>query len=229
MQGIIQREMARDHLLAKAIPLTEEQKQQSVPAYLSYLGLRQEVDLQRWRLAEAVDDSALQARAERFLAWRMLCEQRYRSQISSLFLKRKSSLDRVVYYLHWLDDEALSQELFIRLKEQECSFEQLLCSLPPSEDDPLTSGRHGPVPLSDLPPVLAELLRVSQPGQAWPPRPVEGGWLIVQLEEMQPAVFNQSIKVDLALELGDRWLKECIDSLAKSTKSQHPTVPHLQT
>jgi len=218
--------MARDHLLAKAIPLTEEQKQQSVPAYLSYLGLNQEADLQRWRLAEVVDDSALQARAERFLAWRMLCEQRYRSQISSLFLKRKSSLDRVVYYLHWIDDEALSQELFIRLKENECSFEQLLSSNDFSTQSPCLSGKHGPVPFADVPPVLAELLRVSDPGQIWPPRAAEGGWILVQLETICPAVFNQGIKLELTLELGDRWLEECINnSLKKNGVSTPDSLP----
>ena len=216
--GVIHRELARDQLLSKAIPLTEEQRQQSLGAYLAYLGLSQQADVQRWALAEAVDQEALQCRAERFLAWRILCEQRYKSQISSLFLKRKSALDRVVYYIYWTDDEALAHELFIRLKEQECSFEHLLSSLPSSVGAPIDCGKHGPIALSDVPPTLAELLRVSEPGQTWPPKPAEGGWVIVQLKELQPAVFNQSIKLELALELGDQLLKECIESFSKQEK-----------
>jgi hypothetical protein len=57
---------------------------------------------------------------------------------------------------------------------------------------------------------LAELLRVSDPGQVWPPQRAEDGWVIVQLEELQPSVFNQALKREFALELGDRWLQECI-------------------
>ena len=211
LQGLIRRELARDQLLAKAIPLTEEQKQQAVPTYLASLGLTSQSDLQRWMLAEAVDEEQLQSRAERFLAWCQLCDQRYRNQISSLFLKRKSALDRVVYSLHWVDDEALAHELFIRLKERECSFEQLFCSLPVAREEGLPSGKQGPIALSEVPQALAEILRVSEPGQVWPPRPAEGGWVIVQLEELQPAVFNQALKRDLALELGDRWLQECME------------------
>lgn len=218
--GVVERELARDQLLATALPLTDEQKQQVLPAFLSYLGLNTEAELQRWMVAEAVDQQALQCRAERFYLWWMLCEQRFRNQISSLFLKRKSALDRAVYSLHWVDDEALAHELFLRLKEKECSFEQLFGSLPACRDEGLPSGKMGPVPLADVPPALAELLRVSEPGQVWPPRPAEGGWVIVQLEELQPAVFNQALKREFALELGDRWLQECMQVAAKQASRQ---------
>ena len=126
----------------------------------------------------------------------------------SLFLKRKSQLDRAVYSLHWVDEEALAHELFIRLKERECSFEQLFCSLPDDRKEGLPSGKHGPTKLEMLPDALAQILRVSTPGQVWPPREAEGGWVILQLEELQPAIFDKSLKQQFALELGDRWLTE---------------------
>lgn len=225
LQGLIQREMARDQLLAKAIPLTDEQKQQAVSTFVAHLGLSTKAELQRWMLAEAVDEGQLQCRAERFLAWCQLCDQRFRNQISSLFLKRKSALDRVVYSLHWVDDEALAHELFIRLKERECSFEQLFCSLPASREEGLPSGKQGPIALSEVPQALAEMLRVSEPGQVWPPRQAEGGWVIVQLEELQPAVFNQSLKREFALELGDRWLQECMELATRKAAKVNPSRP----
>lgn len=208
LYGLIRREETRDRLLSAAKPLTAEDKQKCIGVYLSSLGISSEEELSRWMLSEALDQEQLQVRAERFLLWLDLCERRFRNQISSLFLKRKSSLDRVVYSLHWVDDEALAQELFIRLKERECTFEQLYCSLESSQVDGLPSGKQGPVALASVPAVLAEMLRVSEPGQVWPPRAAEGGWVIVQLEEMQPAVFNHEIRRDFALELGDRWLSE---------------------
>ena len=146
-------------------------------------------------------------RSERFYVWLKTCEQRFRNQALSLFLKRKAKLDRAVYSLHWVNEEALAHELFIRLKEQECSFEQLFCSLPDDRDEGLPSGKHGPVALEVLPEALANILRVSTPGQVWPPRAAEGGWVILQLEELQPAVFNQDLRQQFALELGDRWLE----------------------
>ena len=210
LYGLVQKEVARDKILATLTPLSEEQKKQAKSTFLAHLDVKNETELRSWMLAEALDEYELQCRAERFFSWLKHCEQRFRNQISSLFLKRKSSLDRAVYSLHWVDDEALAHELFIRLKERECSFEQLFCSLPAAPDERIPSGKQGPVALADVPPALAELLRVSDPGQVWPPQPAEGGWVIVQLEELQPAVFNQGLKRDFALELGDRWLQECM-------------------
>lgn len=210
LYGLVQKEFARDKILATLAPLSEEQKKQAKSIFLAYLDVKNETELRSLMLAEALDEHELQRRAERFFSWLKHCEHYFRNQISSLFLKRKSSLDRAVYSLHWVDDEALAHELFIRLKERECSFEQLFCSLPAPPDERIPSGKQGPVALADVPPALAELLRVSDPGQVWPPQPAEGGWVIVQLEELQPAVFNQGLKRDFALELGDRWLQECM-------------------
>ena len=211
LKGLIDRESVRDRLLESAIPLTDDQRQRSVQAYLAHLGITTEPELNRWMLSQALDERQLRCRAERFSAWLLLCEQRFRHQILSLFLKRKSRLDRVTYSLHWVDDEALAHELFLRLKEGECSFEQLFCALPETSGMVLPSGKHGPVALEMLPDDLAQLLRVSEPGQVWPPRQAEGGWVIVELVESQPAVLNKTIKQQLALELGDCWLQECLE------------------
>lgn len=209
--GLIEREVVRDRLLDVAIPLTEEQRQQALRIYLDHRGIQTESELSRWVLAEGLDQAQLQCRAERFLAWLLLCEQRFRHQMLSLFLKRKAQLDRAVYCLHWVEDEALAHELFLRLKERECSFEQLFCALPEGREQGLPSGKHGPVALESLPEALSQMLRVSEPGQVWPPREAESGWVIVQLQELQPAVFDQGLKQQFALELGDRWLQECMD------------------
>ena len=150
--------------------------------------------------SEFLNNEQLERRSERFFVWLKTCEQRFRNQASACF-EAKSKADRAVSSLHWVNEEALAHELYIRLKEQECSFEQLFCSLPDDRDEGLPSGKHGPVALEVLPEALANILRVSTPGQVWPPRAAEGGWVILQLEELQPAVFNQDLRRQFALEL----------------------------
>ena len=214
MEGLVDREVARDRLIGKTPKLLEEEKQAALRVYLRHLGISSERELSRWMESEFLEKEQLQKRSERFFIWLKTCEKRFRNQALSLFLKRKAKLDRVVYSLHWVNEEALAHELFIRLKEQECSFEQLFCSLPDDRDEGLPSGKHGPVALEMLPAALANILRVSTPGQVWPPREAEGGWVILQLEELQPAVFNQDLRQQFALELGDRWLRESIEHSA---------------
>lgn len=216
MEGLVDREVARDRLIDKSLTLLEEEKQAALRVYIRHLGISSERELSRWMESEFLEKEQLHKRSERFFIWLKTCEKRFRNQALSLFLKRKAKLDRVVYSLHWVNEEALAHELFIRLKEQECSFEQLFCSLPDDRDEGLPSGKHGPVALEMLPAALANILRVSTPGQVWPPREAEGGWVILQLEELQPAVFNQDLRQQFALELGDRWLKESIGHSAAS-------------
>ena len=211
LKGLVDREVARDRLIGKTVSLSEEEKQTALRAYLHHVGINSEKELSRWMESEFLDKDQLRKRSERFYVWLKTCEQRFRNQALSLFLKRKAKLDRAVYSLHWVNEEALAHELFIRLKEQECSFEQLFCSLPDNLDEGLPSGKHGPVALEMLPEALANILRVSTPGQVWPPREAEGGWVILQLEELQPAVFNQDLRQQFALELGDRWLRESME------------------
>ena len=217
MEGLVDREVARDRLIDKSLTLLEEEKQAALRVYIRHLGISSERELSRWMESEFLEKEQLHKRSERFFIWLKTCEKRFRNQALSLFLKRKAKLDRVVYSLHWVNEEALAHELFIRLKEQECSFEQLFCSLPDDRDEGLPSGKHGPVALEMLPEALANILRVSSPGQVWPPREAEGGWVILQLEELQPAVFNQDLRQQFALELGDRWLRETLElNAAKS-------------
>ena len=217
MEGLVDREVTRDRLIDKSLTLLEEEKQAALRVYIRHLGISSERELSRWMESEFLEKEQLHKRSERFFIWLKTCEKRFRNQALSLFLKRKAKLDRVVYSLHWVNEEALAHELFIRLKEQECSFEQLFCSLPDDRDEGLPSGKHGPVALEMLPEALANILRVSSPGQVWPPREAEGGWVILQLEELQPAVFNQDLRQQFALELGDRWLRETLElNAAKS-------------
>ena len=205
--GLVQREMTRDRLLADQPPLTPEQKEQALPQLFQRYKLKTQLEVERWMLAYGLKDADLRLLAERQFRWQLLCESRFRAQASTLFLKRKSQLDQVVYSLIWVDDEALAHEMFLQLSERESTFEQLCCTLPDKAVQ-LPTGKLGPTPMGELPVALAELLRVSQPGHVWPPRPAEGGWVLIRLDEYQPALFSQGHRRDLALELGDQWLQE---------------------
>ena len=215
--GVVAREKVRDRLLETSASLTAEQKKNAIPIYLSSLKIHTDDELKRYLLSEGLTKEEMTCRAERHLRWLHLCEKRFRQKVSSLFLKRKTQLDRVVYSLHWIADTSLAQELFIRLKEGECRFEHLASFSPIKSTDGLLSGKFGPVPLGEIPTHLAELLRVSEPEQLWPPQEAEGGWIIIQLNQLQPAVFNQRIRRELCLELGDLWIQESTEKKSKKS------------
>lgn len=209
--SLVQREELRDQLLQSQPSLTDEQKEQAVPLFLALRQLKTQQAVQQWLQLEGLTEADLICRAERQLRWQLLCEQRFKGQASTLFLKRKSQLDRVSYSLLWIAEEGLAHELFLQLSEGERDLEEIASDLNTGKPA-VPSGQHGPVPLGDVPEGLREMLRVSQPGKLWSPKEAEGGWCIVRLDQLLPAVFNQGLKQELVLELGAEWLQQQIRS-----------------
>ena len=209
--SLVQREELRDQLLRSQPSLTDEQKEQAVPLFLALRQLKTQQAVQQWLQLEGLTEADLICRAERQLRWQLLCEQRFKGQASTLFLKRKSQLDRVSYSLLWIAEEGLAHELFLQLSEGERDLEEIASDLNTGKPA-VPSGQHGPVPLGDVPEGLREMLRVSQPGKLWSPKEAEGGWCIVRLDQLLPAVFNQGLKQELVLELGAEWLQQQIRS-----------------
>jgi len=187
--------------------IEEENKDKMVKKYLEFEGVVSQDMLKKWTEKKGVNEKDLLKLAIRHKKWLSFCSKRFKSMAATLFLKRKAKLDRVSFQLVWTKDEAFCNELFVRIKEKECTIEE---AQEMTEEAPKGLGKNTttPVALGELAPALAEVLRVSQPGQLWPPRKAEHGWILIQHKKTLPAVFNKSQKEALILELGEEWLNE---------------------
>ena len=189
--------------------INEENKEKIINNFLGYEGVTSQDQLKKWTEKKDLNEGDLLKLAIRHKKWLAFCNKRFKSMAATLFLKRKAKLDRVSYQLVWTKDEAFCNELFVRIKEKECTIEE---AQEMTEEAPkgLTKNPTTPVALGDLAPALAEVLRVSQPGQLWPPRKAEHGWVLIQHKKTLPAVFNKSQREALILELGEKWLNDKI-------------------
>ncbi|NDD46087.1 MAG: hypothetical protein EBZ24_12005 [Synechococcaceae bacterium WB9_4xB_025] len=202
LRGRVLREQARDRLLAQQPQLTDEQREIAVQRWLESRQIRMADELECWMAREGIANDDLAILAERQMRWLLYLEQRYRSAVPTLFLKRKNKLDQVVYSLVWVQDEALATEVFLQLKEEETSFDTLWRQLPPGGDAELPNGRIGPVP--------------------WPPKQLGSGFIIVRLDERRPAVLNDVRRQELLIELGDALLQEQLQSPSTDHSSARP-------
>ena len=202
----MQQELFKDEILREE-PTPTATEDQLISQFLFAKGITSQSDLDLWMTAEGMNQKDLLIRASRFALWLNFCERMFKTKAATLFLKRKSGLDQVIYSILWVKEEELSQELFVRIKEGESTIEALVESLPKTPEN-INTGRLGPTPMMDLPKTLAEILRVSQEGQLWPPRKAAGGWLLIQHIDLIPAVFNNRERRKICLELGANWLKE---------------------
>jgi len=133
--------------------------------------------------------------------------QTWNQKLDSYFLQRKRSLDRAIYSLIRINNEEIARELYFRIQEQEQSFAELARKYSQGPEAQV-DGIIGPVELGKLHPQVAHLLAISQPGQLWYPRYVEGWLLIIRLETLIPAQFDVAMRQRLLSELFESWVQK---------------------
>ncbi len=156
--------------------------------------------------AEAIDRMAV--RSWQWLSW---CRERWGPELQTLFLKRKPELDQVTYSLLRLRNSELASELYQQIKEGEATFAALASEFSEGPERE-TGGLLGPIPLTKLHPGLAKLLQVSRPGQLWPPKALEGWGVIVRLETLHGAIFDQAMQQRLLLDEGERAIAQLLQN-----------------
>ena len=209
------REAAIDDCLQSIPPPPAEQLKGLLEQWCQQQQIDSPHTLQRWQQQQGLSQEQWQQFVARRWRWLLWCEQNLAAKLNSHYLERKSQLDQVSYSLLRVKDQHLANELHLRIKEGEASFEEVAEEYSEGRER-LQRGRLGPVPLSQPHPMLAKLLRVSTPKQLWPPKQLENWWVVVRLEELHCAELTDSLKKRLLLELGDQHLEEQL--LAAETK-----------
>ena len=171
------------------------------------LGLQELEPRQGWLARHGLVDGDLDRMAARSWQWLMWCRDRWGSDLQTIFLQRKAEFDQVTYSLLRLLDGELASELYLQIKEGDASFSELAAQFSGGPEK-RSGGLLGPVPLSQPHPALAKLLQVSKPGQIWPPKHLEGWWVVVRLEKLQPATLDPAMQERLLLDEGDQVLRE---------------------
>jgi len=169
--------------------------------------------VQGWMDQHGLDEEAIDRMAARSWQWLLWCQERWGTELQTLFLKRKPELDQVTYSLLRLRNGELASELYLQIKEGEASFAALASEFSEGSERE-TGGMLGPMPLTQPHPGLARLLQISQPGQLWPPKALEGWWVIVRLEKLHGAVLDPSMQERLLLDEGERAIAQLLQSSA---------------
>ena len=137
------------------------------------------------------------------------------------FLSAKGGHDQIVYSLLRSRDQGLVQELWIRLEEGEANFADLAEKF--GEGPEATrKGLVGPIPVGQLQPFeFVNLLRSLKVGELHPPI-ILGEWhVLLRLESLQPARFDEVMRKHLL----DLQLKAFLEERVQlRLKGQSPSV-----
>jgi parvulin-like peptidyl-prolyl isomerase len=127
--------------------------------------------------------------------------------VGDVFLKHRAMLDRVVYRLICVTDEALARELYFRIKNGEAAFEEVASQFS-TGTEAQHGGRIGPVPFGSVHPDLYEILHSAALGELLTPRKIAQFHLILRLEQKIPAQLDAALHSRLLEELCDAWVNE---------------------
>jgi len=190
--------------------LTDDQRQQALLAFARQRGLVNQEALEQYRLEHLLTPAALAQQVELPARLQQHGERHFRAKAEARFLERKQQLDQVVYSLVRLQHQGLARELFLRLQEGEASFADLAAQFSEGPER-ATRGIVGPVPLSQAHPLLVQRLRTAAVGELLEPFQIEQWWLVVRLESLRPATFDDAMASQMSQELFEQWLEQQVD------------------
>ena len=143
----------------------------------------------------------------RDLKWQKWCINEFQKQVKTYFLKKKPFLDKYIYSIIRVKSEGISNEIYLRIKENESDFYSIARDF--SEGiEKRTGGLVGPTTLINPHPIISNILKESKDKQLWPPKKINNWWVIIRLEEKIMATLDQDLKIKLSMELGEIFLKK---------------------
>jgi hypothetical protein len=198
--------------ICQAVPLSDELEWNLISAYLQEQGVDNDEALAAWLQRKGWSQEDLCYFATKGARLQHFKQAMFREEVELRFLERKLDLDQVEYSLIRVEEEGLAFELHQRLLEGEASFAELAPRFSTGPERH-SEGHVGPVPLSQAHPVVAEKLRISQPGQLWPPFFLVNIWLILRLEKRLNTPLDDNLREELLSELFHLWLEGRVQQL----------------
>lgn len=212
----------RQRLMAEALAgeqLSDEERRQALMGFAKERSLADGEALERFCTANLLTPAALALQVELPIRLQRHCERFYRPKAEARFLERKQQLDRVVYSLLRLHDGGLARELYFQLQEGAATFADL-AALYAEGPERATRGIVGPVPLTQAHPQLVERLRTAPVAEVQEPFRIEQWWLLVRLELLIPATFDEPTALQMSQELFEQSLDQAVQARLDQLRPQ---------
>ena len=195
---LIKAQLRKD--LLSSISIEEEVKFNAIEKFKKDLGHEEPEAYRSWLEKNNIDQIEFEAIPISKLKEKAYSKEHFDHKVDALFLKRKNSLDIVVYSIIRVKDPYKATELFFRLVEKEANFGDLATHYSEGIEN-RTRGIIGPIPLNKAHPKLVEQLTKSKPGQIQMPIKIEDSFIILRLESYDSAKLDDFMRDKLRQEL----------------------------
>ena len=151
---------------------------------------------------------------------RRFAAQRFGPGLEDRFLGFKGGRDQVIYSLLRVRDPGLARELWIRLEEGEITFAEAASTFSEGPEAH-RKGVMGPMEIGTLQPqTLQDLLRGLRPGEICSPK-IIGDWqVLLRLEQLTPARFDEQLRLRMQDEALDEYLNNRVTKIMAGEAAQ---------
>jgi hypothetical protein len=190
---------------------SQDQQVEFQQTFLARERITDQASLAAWLQRQGISEPQMSQRLFKALQLELFQQATFGPRVEPIFLERKASLDRVTYSLLRVRERAKAVELHLRLEEEEATFSDLASAYSEGIEQQV-NGLIGPMELGRINPVLAERLRISTPGQLWPPFEAEGWWVLLRHERHWPAQLDAAMSQRLLIEMYELWMQEKVSA-----------------
>ena len=195
----------QEELIVQNVALPPEWLEEQRQAFLGDQSLVQVLEARNW--TEHDLDLHLQLPE----ALRRFSKQRFGPGLEDTFLASRGGRDQVIYSLLRVRDAGLARELWIRLEERETTFAEAAHQHGVGEEAQ-RKGVVGPMSIGLLQPhVLQEILRTLRPGELSAPRQIGEWHVLMRLEQLKPARFDDAMRDQMLQEALNAFLEERVE------------------
>lgn len=157
-------------------------------------------------------------------ALRRFAAQRFGPGLEDRFLGSKGARDQVIYSLLRVRDSGLARELWIRLEEGEITFAEAASAFSEGPEAH-RKGVMGPLEIGTLQPqTLQDLLRSLRPGEICSPKILGEWFVLLRLEQLTPARFDDQLRLRMQDEALDEFLANRVTRILAGEAAQLETL-----
>ena len=200
---------------------TEEEQVLFQSKFLLKRNIKDLSSLNAWLVSNDISEPQLSKQIYHALQIKKFKHNKFSSQVDSIFLDKKSKLDKVMYSLLRARSRSKSFELYTRIIEQEATLSELASEYSEGVESQV-NGLIGPLELGDINLSIAERLRISNQGQLWEPFEVDGWWVILRLEKFLPCKLDDNMRERIIDEMYNKWLHETVKENLSQILEKNP-------
>lgn len=209
----LRKEIIKDNIIEK-IEITDDEKEIIKKNWLKINSINNEKKLEKWKKENLQLDEDWEFFISRDFKWNKWCIDKFENQIEDYFQEKKPLLDLYIYSMIRVKSEGLSNEIYLRIKDNESDFYSIAREFSEGIEQK-TGGLVGPSNLKNPHPIIANILKESENNQLWSPKKINDWWVIIRLEEKILATLDLELKIELSKELGEKYLQKEIKLLKK--------------